>query len=85
MVKNFSIHRIKERRRIVAKNKLMSTFFANILIKSVTDNAPSISRHKFELFLFEKLEERAGKDFVLTSKKNLISLLLFWGCKLWSL
>jgi len=61
----------------VAENKLMITFFANTLIKPVTDDAPNISRHKFELFPFEKLEERAEKFFVLTGNKYLIILLFF--------
>jgi len=70
MVKNFSVQKDKERRHIVAENKLMITIFANTLIKPVTNNAPSISRHKFELYPFEKLEERVVKDFVLTGKKS---------------
>ena len=52
----------------MAENKLIITFFANTIIKAVTDNAPSISRHNFEFFPFEKLEERAEKDFVLIGK-----------------
>ena len=56
MVKNFFVQKNKERRCIVAANKLMITFFANILIKPVTNNAPDILRYKFELFPFKKLE-----------------------------
>ena len=83
-VKNFSVQKNQERRRIVVENKLMITFFANTLMKPVTDNAPNISRHKSELFPFKKLEERAGKYFLLTGKKTLIILLLIWDRKLWS-
>ena len=68
MVKKFSVQKNKEMRRIVAENKPMITFFANTIIKAVTDSAPSISRHRFEFFPFKKLEERAGKYFVLTGK-----------------
>ena len=52
----------------MAENKLMITFFANTIIRAITNNAPIISRHKFEFFPFEKLEERAGADFVLIGK-----------------
>ena len=69
MIKNFSVQKNKEKSRIVAgRKKLMIMFFANTIIKVVTDNAPSISRYKFEFFPFEKLVERDGKDFVLTGK-----------------
>jgi len=84
MVKNFSVQKNKEWRRILVENRLMIAFSANTLIKPVAVKAPSILRHKFKLFPFEKQEERPGKGFVLMGKKTLIFLLLFWGHKLWS-
>ena len=82
MVKNFSVQKNKKRRRIVAENKLMITFFANTIIKVVTDNALASQDISLNFSLLRNLKKELEK--ILCSQIKPSHFSPFLKCLLWS-